>query len=66
MGNVNLTRLAPSMNMANAMNGAVEPLIRPPQPVNMPSASTKAEDGQPEQHLGLGGALIPIAVRGPT
>ena len=63
-GNVNLTRLAPSMNMANAMNGAVEPLMRPPQPVNMPSTSTMAPNGQTQQQRQGGGSLIPIPATG--
>lgn len=51
------------MNMANGMNGVGKPQMQPgqhPHSMNMPSTSTMAPNGQPQQRPG-GGALIPIA-----
>ena len=64
MGNVNPMLHAQSMSMANAMNGVVKPSMQPgqpPQPMNIPSTSTMAQNGQPPQRTVTGGALIPIA-----
>ncbi|PIL29872.1 hypothetical protein GSI_08079 [Ganoderma sinense ZZ0214-1] len=67
MGNVNqMLHSQAGMNMTNAMNGVVKPPMQPgqpAQPMNMPSTSTTAPNGQPQQRPG-GSALIPISATG--
>lgn len=55
------------MNMTSTMNGVGRPPMQPgqpPQPVNMPSTSTMAPNGQTQQQRQGGGSLIPIPATG--
>ncbi|KAI1797459.1 hypothetical protein LXA43DRAFT_416437 [Ganoderma leucocontextum] len=64
MSNVNpMLHPQAGMNMANAMNGLGKPPMQSGQHprMNMPSTSTMAQNGQPQQRPGVGGGLIPIA-----
>ena len=55
------------MNMTSTMNGVGRPPMQPgqpPQPVNMPSTSTMAPNGQTQQQRQGGGSLLPIPATG--